>query len=142
MTVQTFLTQALAHAQLANHIFPEYAACEAALESAWGDSKLAREANNLFGEHQHQIPIFDTYYLHPNDTVDHSSAWIKFPTWKDSFISRMNTLHRLSVYAPALAATTGEEFVQLVSQHWSQDAFRAQHVILIHSNHFRNGLII
>ena len=45
-----FLRQASAAARAAGHIFPDYAACEAALESTWGQSRLAREANNLFGQ--------------------------------------------------------------------------------------------
>lgn len=49
---EEFLQQAASAARRAGHIFPEYAACEAALESAWGHSELAREANNLFGQKQ------------------------------------------------------------------------------------------
>ena len=48
----SFLRQASAAARAAGHIFPDYAACEAALESTWGQSRLAREANNLFGQKQ------------------------------------------------------------------------------------------
>ena len=48
----SFLRQASAAARAAGHIFPDYAACEAALESTWGRSRLAREANNLFGQKQ------------------------------------------------------------------------------------------
>jgi len=44
-----FLTMAAAAAQAAAHPFPAIAACEAALESAWGTSRLASEARNLFG---------------------------------------------------------------------------------------------
>jgi flagellum-specific peptidoglycan hydrolase FlgJ len=47
-----FLRQASAAARAAGHIFPDYAAAEAALESTWGRSRLAREANNLFGQKQ------------------------------------------------------------------------------------------
>ncbi|HEX6773240.1 MAG TPA: glucosaminidase domain-containing protein, partial [Acidobacteriaceae bacterium] len=46
----TFLRHAAAAARAAGHIFPDYAAAEAALESNWGQSRLAREANNLFGQ--------------------------------------------------------------------------------------------
>jgi len=145
MSQQTdFLNKALAHAQLANHLFPEFAACEAALESAWGQSRLCREANNLFGEHQHHVPIYGTYKLHPNDNVDPNDDWILFPSWKESFATRMDTIRRLATDAPdryqgyvqALAATTGEDFVTYVSQNWSQDPLRATHVIEIHRAHF------
>ena len=150
MSNQTdFLAKALAHAELARHMFPEYAACEAALESAWGKSRLAREANNLFGEHQHHVPIYETYVLHPNDNVDPNDDWIKFPSWKECFESRMDTLHRLAAkvysdgkpqyphYVAALAAPDGETFVKEVSQTWAQDPTRAEHVLQIHRAHFK-----
>src|ERR1700749_2322776 len=47
-----FLRNASPAARAAGHIFADYAACEAALESTWGQSRLAREANNLFGQKQ------------------------------------------------------------------------------------------
>ena len=52
----SFLRQAAAAAHTAGHIFPAYAACEAALESTWGQSRLARQANNLFGQKQSAEP--------------------------------------------------------------------------------------
>ncbi|HZU08351.1 MAG TPA: glucosaminidase domain-containing protein, partial [Pseudacidobacterium sp.] len=58
MTMQeTFLQKAYQAAAAAGHIFPEYAACEAALESGWGLSHLATEANNLFGQKQAHPPL-------------------------------------------------------------------------------------
>jgi uncharacterized FlgJ-related protein len=47
-----FLDRASAEAVKASHPFPQMAACEAALESSWGNSQLAREGNNLFGMNQ------------------------------------------------------------------------------------------
>ncbi len=52
MIQDEFLSKACAAARSAGHIFPEYAACEAALESGWGMSGLAQKANNLFGQKQ------------------------------------------------------------------------------------------
>jgi uncharacterized FlgJ-related protein len=144
MSEQTeFLNKGLAHAQLAHHPFPEYATCEAALESGWGKSRLAREANNLFGEHQHTVPVYETYTLHPNDTVDPRSDWVKFPSWKESFESQLATIKRLSTdpryphYATALQATSGEVYVREVSIHWAQDTMRADKVLTIHRAHFK-----
>lgn len=139
-----FLLKALAHAQLAGHIWPEYAACEAAEESGWGQSRLAREANNLFGEHQHHVPIYETYKLHPNDNVDPSDDWVKFPTWKECFATRMDTIRRLADkqpqeypgYVQALVAKNGADFVMCVSRNWSQDPLRGSKVLATHRAHF------
>lgn len=146
-----FLAKALAHAQLAGHLFPEYAACEAALESAWGNSTLCREGNNLFGEKQHKQPVYETLELTTEEYIKgewvHQTAkWVKFPSWKESFQSRMDTIRRLASdyagYADALAASTGEDFVSSVSRDWSTDPLRAQKVISIHRAHFKNGEIV
>jgi len=140
-----FLNKALAHAQLASHLFPEYAASEAALESAWGNSTLCREGNNLFGEKQHATPIYDTLTLPTKeyiqgDWIEVDAHWVKFPSWKESFQSRMETLRRLSStyphYAAALAAPDGATFITEVSKTWSTDPLRAEKVLAIHRIHF------
>jgi uncharacterized FlgJ-related protein len=46
---QQFLDKASQQAEVAPHIFPTMAACEAALESGYGTSGLAISDNNLFG---------------------------------------------------------------------------------------------
>jgi hypothetical protein len=58
-----FLLKACEAARTAGHVFPEYAACEAALESAWGMSRLAVEANNLFGQKQSHPPLGESLDL-------------------------------------------------------------------------------
>lgn len=145
-----FLNKALAHAQLSGHIFPEFAACEAALESAWGNSKLCREGNNIFGQKQSIVPIYDTLDLPTDEYVRGTwervtAHWVKFPSWKEAFGSRMDTLHRLAGdyagYMDALHAQTGEDFVTSVSRDWSTDPLRGQKVLTIHHVHFKGGII-
>jgi uncharacterized FlgJ-related protein len=55
-----FLLTAYDAAKLSCHPFPAYAACECALESAWGSSRLFREGNNAFGQKQSRTPIYET----------------------------------------------------------------------------------
>lgn len=135
-----FLLKALRAAKDAQHIWPEYAACEAALESAWGTSKLATTANNLFGMKQHQHPVWETLslptreFLH-NEWLTVTAQWVKYPDWKACFEDRMDTLHRMEVYSDALHAPDGKSFVQLVSQHWSTDPHRADKVLEIFHAH-------
>lgn len=145
MTPQEFFSEALPAAYKGQHVFPEYACCEAALESAWGDSRLAVEAKNLFGMKQPHDPKATQYPVlelptHEWDAmakamVPATANWPIYPDWATSFSERMATLRRVSLYASALAAKTGEEFVHLVSLHWSTDPLRANNVLRIHEAH-------
>jgi flagellum-specific peptidoglycan hydrolase FlgJ len=141
-----FLKKAAELAREAGHIWPEYAACEAALESGWGRSGLAVKANNLFGEKQSHPPIAGTgtlslptrEYLH-GEWVTVTAQWVIFPDWAASFRTRMDRLHRLATaypaYGKALAATSGEEFVRQVSISWSTDPHRADKVLAVYQQH-------
>jgi flagellum-specific peptidoglycan hydrolase FlgJ len=145
MTLQErFLTKAEAAARAAGHVFPEYAACEAALESAWGMSRLAMEANNLFGQKQSHPPVGDTFELPTKECLHGAwvwvpAAWVKFADWQASFAARMALLERLAraypAYAAALAAKDGASFVTLVSKRWSTDPERAAKVLRVHEAH-------
>ena len=142
MNPQEFILAAWTAAKLAKHIFPEYAACEAALESAWGKSRLAVEGNNLFGRKQSaHDPVFDTIdfptkeFLH-GDWLIVTAHWVKYPDWASCFDDRMALLRRLSsLYGPALEALNGEDFIHLVSEHWSTDPNRAEKVLAIYETH-------
>lgn len=145
MTLQeTFLTRARAAALAAGHIFPEFAACEAALESAWGQSKLATEANNLFGQKQSHPPVGAGLQL-PTKEYAHGAwltvpaLWAKFADWQGCFAARMALLERLAnaypAYAAALAAKDGSEFVTLVSRRWSTDPHRGEKVLQVWQMH-------
>ena len=142
-----FLDRAAAGATLARHPFPRMAACEAALESTFGHSQLAREDNNLFGMKQHAHPLFDTINLpthefEKGEWVLVEAGFVKYPSWSDCFADRLATLERLSnLYDPtamrflyphyraALAASDEATFVTQVSLTWSTDPKRAQKVL-------------
>ena len=137
MTTQqkAFLNRAYAAAQQAGHIFPAMAACECALESAYGTSVLARTANNLFGCKRHAHEYYPTVALPTKEVLDGkwvalNSTFIAYPDWSACFRDRMETLKRLAPfyphYANALAATSPEDYIEQVSQTWSTDQHRAQ----------------
>ena len=143
---EEFLSNACLAAEAAGHIFPVFAACEAALESAWGKSTLATQANNLFGQKQRQPPLpgSNTISLPTREflngrwvTVD--ADWVCFADWSECFHARMQLLQsardRHPHYAAALDAATGEEFVRMVSQTWSTDPSRASKVLSIYAAH-------
>lgn len=137
----SFLSRALAEAQRANHPFPPMAACEAALESNWGNSGLARQDNNLFGMKQHLHPIFGTHSIPTREFlyaqwVTVCAKWIQYPDWASCFADRLATLQRLSSayphYSAALNAQDPETYVRQVSQSWSTDPERADKCISIY----------
>jgi len=132
-----FLDAATAQAVKANHPFPQMAACEAALESTWGHSELAREANNLFGMKQHSHPLGDTMNLPTREWegsaidgrwIQTTAAWVKYPDWRACFCDRLATLERLANryphYAAALKATDARTYITEVSKSWSTDPLR------------------
>ena len=150
MTPTEFLTKAAAAARAAQHIFPEYAACEAALESAWGSSTLAREANNLFGQKQSHPPrgnsfALDTREFLSGEWVTVPAQWMIFVDWEASFAERMAVLRGSQMmfphYRAALLAQTGDQFIEQVSQSWSTDPERAQKVLSVFRDHFTSTVL-
>lgn len=141
---RAFLDRASAEATKANHPFPQMAACEAALESNWGNSELASHDNNLFGMKLHTHPDHPEWGMHSLPTrefengewITINSNWMSYPGWDACFQDRMRTLNRLANlfphYAAALKATDPEAFVAEVSKTWSTDPNRAEKVISIY----------
>lgn len=138
---RAFLDAATQHAVKANHPFAKMAACEAALESSWGNSQLAREYNNLFGMKQHAHPVCGTVNLPTQEFLDGrwvqcTSQWVNYPDWRACFADRLATLERLSNayphYKAAIEAPDAETFIREVSKTWSTDPQRADKVLSIY----------
>lgn len=137
--------------------FPTMQACEAALESTYGTSGLAKNDNNLFGVKQHQHPIYGTHNLPTKEFVGVDkdtdaikdgwitviASWVKYPDLAACFKDRTDTLTRLSKayphYAAALAATDAVVFLREVSQTWSTDPKRADKVFAIFKEYLHLG---
>jgi flagellum-specific peptidoglycan hydrolase FlgJ len=141
-----FLRMAYNAAQQAGHIFPQAAAAEAAVETAWGTSTLFKQANNVFGSKVpvHPNPVYGVISLPTREHLN--GAWVTieanfvhYPTVADSFTDRMATLTRLAPqyphYAAALSATSPADFLVAVSQTWSTDPSRAATCISIMNAH-------
>jgi flagellum-specific peptidoglycan hydrolase FlgJ len=136
-----FLEKATAEAVKANHPFPRVAACEAALESSWGNSALARYGCNLFGMKQHAHAIYGTMTLPTREFLNSawtvvSAQWVKYPDWRACFADRLATIERLANafphYARALQAPDAQSYITEVSQTWSTDPDRAKKVFSIY----------
>lgn len=135
MTKSDFFNKAAPAALASGHIWPQYAVCEAALESGWGSSELATAANNLFGQKQGATTgTNETIELPTREFLNGAwttvlATWPKFADWTEAFTARMALLRHNPVYADALAATDGETFIKLVSVHWATDPLRAEKVL-------------
>jgi flagellum-specific peptidoglycan hydrolase FlgJ len=141
-----FLARAVAEAIKANHPFATMAACEAALESNWGHSELATEANNLFGMKAHKNEtLASTINLPTREFLDGKwiqvpgANWVKYPDWRACFCDRLATLERLSNayphYAAALKAPDARTYIAEVSKTWSTDPQRASKVLGIYEEY-------
>jgi len=138
---EQFLRKAFQAAVDAHHIYPEIAACEAALESGYGHSQLAAQDNNLFGLKQRKHPSFGTVSLPTREFVngeweETEANFVRYTDWQECFADRMATLTRLAKiyphYKAALNAANGEEYVRQVSMTWSTDPERAKKVLAIY----------
>jgi flagellum-specific peptidoglycan hydrolase FlgJ len=134
-TQREFLQRAQDEAIKANHPFPRMAAAEAALESNYGHSELAREGNNLFGMKQHAHKVYGTMTLPTREFLQGqwksvSAGWVNYPDWRACFADRLATLERLSNalphYAAALQAPDAQTYITEVSKTWSTDPDRAK----------------
>lgn len=141
MDPATFLTKAVSAATEAGLPHPEYNACAAALESGWGESRLAREANNLFGQKRGfttggcQCIELPTQEFLQGNWVTVPARWPKFDSWADCFRARLALLKAMSCYAPALVAPTGEEFIRQVGKYWATDPNYAAKCLAIYAKH-------
>jgi len=145
---QSWIQDIANQARAGGHIFPEYAASEAALESNWGQSKLAREANNLFGQKYRQGCPYGELDLPTQEFLNGqwvtiTAHWIAYPDVATCFKDRMATLQRLQHayphYGLALNALNGSIYVTEVSATWSTDPTRAEKVLSIHNQYFGNN---
>jgi flagellum-specific peptidoglycan hydrolase FlgJ len=119
---------------LSGHIFPYMAACEAALESRFGESQLAREGNNLFGMKKHQHNLYGVLALPTKEFTrfgwtEVDAEWEKYDSLEKCFEDRMSTLNRLrsmyTEYELALTANNETKYIVSVSLRWSTDPQRA-----------------
>lgn len=142
---KTWLFNTAAQAASGGHIWSQYAACEAALESNYGQSQLALKGNNLFGQKYRQgcpygeLDLPTREFLN-GEWVNTTAHWIAYPDIATCFRDRMATLARLRNgyphYGNALNATDGVTYVREVSQTWSTDPTRADKVLSIYTEYF------
>jgi|ERR1700690_391310 len=142
-----FLDRATLAARNATCTFPQMVACEAALESAYGTSNLAKKYNNLFGLKTHRHNLYGSVSLPTREFLDGewvqtSSDFETYRDWDTCFFDRLSTLIRLSGayphYAGALNAPDAETYIREVSQTWSTDPNRAANVTALYNEYAKS----
>lgn len=124
----------------AKHVWPAMAAAEACLESEWGQSELCFSSRNLFGLKRPStwtgatISIATREFLR-GKWVMVPATWPVFSSYTQCMTERMNVLRSNPCYAPALKASTAEEYIQLVSKVWATDPLRGQKALEIYRAH-------
>lgn len=134
---ETFLLKMRDAAVAAKHVWPEYAACEVALETAknvpgapaqsnYGQDQAYLQGNNCFGNMQRAKPVYQTLSLRDfqiinGKRIDKTENYIKFPDVATAFAFRMQTLTQYpGIYREALQSGSGEDFIRNVSAQWQE----------------------
>lgn len=111
----------------AKHPWPEYVACEASIATGDGSSDLAKLANNIFAfkapqnleKDQKTITLKDKSFSN-DGWQEKTSVYLKFETLADCIAYRLHLLKRFNMYANALRATTGEDFIMQLCGQWQR----------------------
>lgn len=124
-----FARQMVAEAKTSGHPFPGYAAAEAFLESAsyssiTGQSGLASRDKDVFGLKTPswwtgQVDHIQTREVINGVSENVNASWPVFETYAQCFAARLKVIESLPIYSEALGATSGPEFIRLVSARWS-----------------------
>jgi flagellar rod assembly protein/muramidase FlgJ len=94
---------------------------QAALESGWGESRLAREANNLFGIKAGTSWNGDTLTLDSREFIDgqwlsQGASWRRYADWQDSIDDHAAFLRGNPRYAACFEHTDGVGFAGAVAR--------------------------
>ena len=137
-----FITEAYAAAKLAQHIWPDYAACEAALDSQYGETPQAIHASNLFNfrapaklPHGIRLIAIESQVKLPNgQETNLAKDFILFASQQDCFAYRMGQLKSTTMFYLALRAKTGADYLSEMAK-LSADPQRAEKVAAIHTQY-------
>lgn len=142
MTREEFIAAATAAAvssSAASGFPPGVTVAQAALESAWGNSELARAANNFFGIKAR--PSHDAIELPTTEYVNGSAARIaakfaKYASMLECFAERDSMIASLPQYQEARAGVGDPAtFVRALARHWATDPSYAEKILLVYRAH-------
>lgn len=139
MTKEEFLRQAIAAARESSRTsgLPEgITIAQAALESNWGQSQLARDAHNYFGikaHGAHERVAYPTFECVNGKNVRVTADFARYASMEECFAERDRLLLSLGCYAEARAAKDDpEKFARALAKHWATDPEYAEKLLALH----------
>lgn len=118
-----------------------FTVAEAALESGWGESQLARDGKNLFGVkadpawHGDVLTLNTREFLH-GTWVMVPARWRKYNDWQNCMDDHAAFLHQNRRYAACFQCVAGDAFAKAVAQAgYATDPDYASKVISIINQH-------
>jgi flagellum-specific peptidoglycan hydrolase FlgJ len=138
MSKEEFLRQAIAAARESSRSSGLPAAitvAQAALESNWGQSQLARDANNYFGikaHGAHERVAYPTFECMNGRTVRVTAEFARYASMEECFADRDRLILSLECYAAARRAKDDPEaFARALAGHWATDPKYAEKLIAV-----------
>ena len=119
---------------------------QAALESAWGESGLARNGNNLFGIKADSLWHGQTLTLNTKEFTKGQwvvvpALWRKYPSWQASIDDHAAFLKRNPRYKVCFACNSAKAFVRALAQAgYATDPEYASKLIAVMDKHLLQTL--
>lgn len=139
MTKEDFLRAAVAAAKSASvrsGLPPGLTVAQAALESAWGNSRLSREAHNYFGikaHGKHAVIEMQTSEVRDGRFEQVSAKFARYASMEDCFIDRDRMITTSAIYANARAcAGNVDEFARVLGKSWATDPGYAEKLLKLY----------
>lgn len=146
MTREEFLQQAsaAAHATSKTSGLPAgITVAQAALESAWGNSKLSCRGNNYFGikaHGRHAVLEMPTTEVINGDVQKVTARFAAYKDMAECFACRDQLIVNGAVYAEARTnAQDPEKFARALAKHWATDPNYAEKILKIY---YENNLAV
>ena len=109
---------------------------QAALESAWGQSRLSREAFNFFGIKAHaKHPVIEMPTTEArNGVLEKTTAkFARYGSMFECFADRDRLISSSAIYFSACASSSDpERFIRELGKHWATDPHYAEKVLAIY----------
>ena len=123
MSPQAFLDQLSGPAQAcqrASGIPASFTLAQAALESAWGASKLSQRAYNLFGVKADRSWKGPTIWMDTAEVINGkrvivNAPWRAYATWADCLLDRAAFFRKNGRYSKCFAETTGAGWARAIA---------------------------
>jgi flagellar protein FlgJ len=142
VTRDEFLAQAIAAARAASAVsgFPAgITVAQAALESAYGQSELARDAHNYFGikaHGEHESIALPTTEIVSGAAEHITARFARYRSMAECFADRDALLARAHCYAEARAAAGDPEaFARALARSWATDPEYAEKLLAVYRAH-------